>query len=142
MAEALLRQIDSTNFEAFSAGVTCQQVHPLSIEVMKEIGIDLTNKSPKTISELKDEVFDFVITFDEITARLDHSLTAAETVHWTFDDPLAVSNDANLQRRAFRALRDQILQRLRLFDIVHVRTGVSEKTDLAEDRRRPAIHAQ
>ena len=142
MAEALLRHIDSINFEAFSAGVTCEQVHPLSIEVMKEIGIDLSSRSPKTVEELKDEVFDFVITFDEITARLDHCLTAADTVHWTFDDPLAVTNDPNLQRRAFRALRDQILQRLRLFAIVHVRPGVSEKTSFAEDHRTPAIHAQ
>jgi protein-tyrosine-phosphatase len=142
MAEALLRHIDSRNFEAFSAGIASQQVHPLSIEVMKEIGVDLTHRIPKTLAELKDEVFDFVITLDGATSGLDHSLTTAETVHWTFENPLAVSSDPELQRRAFRALRDQIAQRLRLFDIVHVRPGVSEKTQFAGDQRTPAVHAQ
>jgi protein-tyrosine-phosphatase len=142
MAEALLHHIDSRNFEAFSAGLSCGQVHPLAMEVMKEIGIDLSGKSPKSLPEMKDEVFDFVITLDGITAGLDHSLTTADTVHWTFEDPLAVSNDVQLQRRAFRALRDQIAQRLRLFDIVHIRPGISEQTRFAEDHHTPAIHAQ
>jgi len=132
MAEALLRHIDSRNFEAFSAGTIGQQVHPLSIEVIKEVGIDLGQKTPRVVDEFRNELFDFVITLDEATA-MQNTVTAVETVHWKFDNPLGVSNDPMMQRRSFRTVRDQIAQRLRLFAIVHVRPGIqAQRTSLAQ----------
>ena len=128
MAEALLRLIDASNFEAVSAGISGQSPHPLCIEVMKEIGIDLSQKTPRTIEEVRDGVFDLVITLDEAAAKECHRLVAVETVHWKFENPLAVSTEPEMQRRAFRAVRDQIAQRLRLFAIVHVRPSVAERT--------------
>jgi protein-tyrosine-phosphatase len=142
MAEALLRLIDSGNFEAFSAGGTCEPVHPLSIEVMKEIGIDLGTLSRRTIDSLREQTFDFIITLDNIAAQQSRSLNAVETVHWKFENPAAVSHDYEVQRRAFRSVRDQIAQRLRLFAIVHVRPGVpAEPTRLAAERGNPVIQA-
>jgi protein-tyrosine-phosphatase len=137
MAEALLRLIDSRNFEAFSAGLSCQPVHPLSLEVMNEIGIDLSQKTPRAVEEARDEVFDFVIILDETVPSQQHRLTAAETVHWKFENPLTVSSEPELQRRAFRAVRDQIAQRLRLFVIVHVRPTIAERTRFASVRAVP-----
>lgn len=46
----------------------------------------------------------------------------AETIHWRVDDLVHSSNDPEKQLRAFRTVRDQIAQRLRLFVIVHVRS--------------------
>ena len=125
MAEALLRHIDPLNFEAVSAGISCGQVHPFSIQVMNEIGVDLTHKKTRCVEELSDEPFDFVITLDEATATLRYPVNAPELVHWRFENPLAVSTDPELQLRAFRSVRDQIAQRLRLFTIVHVRPAPS-----------------
>ena len=123
----MLKRIDSPNFEAFSAGVVRQPSHPLCIEVMKEIGIDLSQKTPRVIEDLGDESFDFVITLDETASVERHRVTSVESVHWKFENPLAVSSDRELQRRAFRAIRDQIAQRLRLFAIVHVRPNMSDR---------------
>ena len=128
MAEALLRHIDPRNFEPFSAGVTAQPLNPLSAEAMREIGIPLDHKSPKTVEEFRDAVFDIVITLDETTAGQHFSLVTGDTVHWKFDDPLGASSTPEAQRRVFRSVRDQIAQRLRLFAIVHVRPGISERT--------------
>jgi protein-tyrosine-phosphatase len=143
MAEALLRLIDSGNFEAISAGVTAQPLHPLSIEVMKEIGIDLSLKNPRTVEEILDGVFDFVITLDETARSHSSRLTAVETVHWKFDNPLAVSSEPDIQRRAFRSVRDQIAQRLRLFAIVHVRPSAAERAQFAAGQgSSPVIQAR
>lgn len=143
MAETLLRLIDASNFEAISAGVTGQMPHPLCIEVMKEIGIDLSHKPSRSIEDVRDEVFDFVITLDETAAHECHRLNAVETVHWKFENPLAVSTEPEMQRRAFRSVRDQIAQRLRLFAIVNVRPSVAERTRFAPGQgSSPMIQAR
>jgi arsenate reductase len=142
MAEALLRLIDAVNFEASSAGVTSQPIHPLSVEVMKEIGLDVSHKTPRTIEEVRDEVFDFVLTLDEIAASQRHRLTAVESFHWKFENPLAVSSNPDIQRRAFRSVRDQIAQRLRLFVIVNVRPTIAERSRFAPGQGSPMIQAR
>jgi protein-tyrosine-phosphatase len=143
MAEALLRLIDPRNFDAFSAGITCQPLHPLSIEVMKEIGIDLSQKTPTPIEEVRNEVFDFVITLDETADGECARLTAVESVHWTFENPLTASREPEMQRRLFRSVRDQLAQRLRLFAIVHVRPTLAERARFAQGPgSSPVIQAQ
>ena len=141
MAEALLCLIDSANFEPCSAGISCQPVNPMAVEVMNEIGINLSHKSQTTLADVCHEVFDFVITLDEASAGVDHSLAARETVHWKFDNPIAVSN-TEAQRRAFRSVRDQIAQRLRLFAIVHVRPTRAERTPLSPGTRTPQVQVR
>jgi len=138
MAEALLRHIDSRNFEAFSANTSGQEVHALSIEVIQEIGIDLTQNVSMAVEKLCEKTFDFAITLDELSAGAAIRLTATETVHWKFENPSEISNEPEAQRRAFRSVRDQIAQRLRLFTIVHVRPAMSERTHFAESRSKTA----
>jgi protein-tyrosine-phosphatase len=119
VAEALLRRIDSRNFEAFSATPAGYRPHPLAVDVMKEIGIDLGSK--ESADDFGEQRFDFVISLDELSARQPNSIVATETVHWKFENPLTVSDDAQVQRRTFQSVRDQIAQRIRLFVIVHAR---------------------
>src|SRR5262249_51815390 len=120
-AEALLNKIDSQHFQAVSAGSSWGCVHPYTVEAMNEIGIDLSQKAPKHLDDLRDEEFDYVITLDESSRRLSGNLKCAEAIHWKFDDPILVSADPARQLHAFRMVRDQISQRLRLFVIVHLR---------------------
>jgi arsenate reductase (thioredoxin) len=121
IAEALLNRIDSEHFEPASAGTSCGLMHPLAVEVMNEISIDLSSKTPRRVQELPDVRFDYVIALDERTARLYRNYRGVETIHWKFDDPAAMSTETDKQLRAFRMVRDQIAQRLRLFVIVHVK---------------------
>jgi protein-tyrosine-phosphatase len=104
---------------------------------MNEVGIDLSGKVPKRVQELSDEKFDYVITLDESAARNPNS-QHAETIHWKVDDPVAISSEPEKQLRAFRMVRDQIAQRLRLFVIVNVRPqvpSVSAKKSFAASAR-------
>src|SRR5262245_8299719 len=126
MAEALLNRIDSKNFEAVSAGTSRGRLHPLTVEVMKEIGIDLSRKATKHVEDFSDDNFDYVITLDENSARAYQNSELTETIHWRVDDPASIDPDEpEKQLRMFRMVRDQIAQRLRLFVIVHVRSQTS-----------------
>jgi len=120
MAEAMLRWIDSEHFETTSAGEIRGRVHPLSVEVLKEIGIDLERETRQSVQELPDAEFDYVITLGERAPSVHRNFGRAEIVHWRFDNP-AASKDPERRLRDFRVARDQILQRLRLFVLVHAR---------------------
>ncbi|HKA18591.1 MAG TPA: hypothetical protein VKN18_09745 [Blastocatellia bacterium] len=121
MAEAILNWIDSEHFEATSAGIICGRLHPLIPEVLKEIGIDVEQKAPESLEQLPDEQFQYVITLGERAPSYDRNFPGAEIVHWRFDHPLGLANDLEKQLRGFRIVRDQIVQRLRLFVLVHAR---------------------
>jgi arsenate reductase (thioredoxin) len=139
IAEALFTQIDSVHFESFSACTTSQEIHPLSMEVIKEIGVDLKHHGPRSLDELKLETFDFLITLDDACVGHESALHAAETVHWKFENPANASTDHQVLQRAFRSIRDQIAQRLRLFAIVHSRVNsASERTRIAEAKSTTA----
>jgi protein-tyrosine-phosphatase len=124
IAEALLNRIDPEHFEAKSAGIAYGRLHPLVVEVMNEIGIDLKAKAPRRLQELGDGRFDYIISLDQNAARSCPSREHTELIHWKVDDPVAMTSDPEKQLRAFRMVRDQIAQRLRLFVIVHVRPQI------------------
>ena len=118
IAEALLRRTDPEHFEAMSAGTSCGRLHPLTVEVMKEIGIDLGRKVPKAVQELAEDQFDYVISLGERATSQGRDFGSAELIHWKFDDLVAISDDPEKQLRAFRMVRDQIAQRFNLFVLV------------------------
>jgi len=120
MAEALLKGFDSEHFEVTSAGVDRGEMHPLTVEVMKEVGIDLQGSATRSVDDVRHLSFDIVITLSDGARFQCPKFTQSEVVHWRFDDPLLVS-DGVKQRRMFQTLRDQIAQRVRLFALVHAR---------------------
>jgi len=120
IAKALLDGLDSVHFEAFSAGIERGEIHPLTVEVMKEIGVDLGGRAAKAARDLLNFHFDFVITLSERAKSECPEFPNATLVHWRFDDPLLVL-DPDKQKRLFRSLRDQIAQRVRLFALVQAR---------------------
>ena len=128
MAEALLNRIDAKNFEAVSAGTSRGRLHPLTVEVMKEIGSDLSQKTTKHVEDFRKHNFDYVITLDENSARAYQNSEHTETIHWRVDDPASIDvYEPEKQLRVFRMVRDQIAQRLRLFVIVHLRPQTSSR---------------
>jgi arsenate reductase (thioredoxin) len=116
MAEGLLRKMAGDEFEVFSAGTEQTNVRPLAIEAMREIGIDITGHRSKMLDEFAGENFDYVIT---VCDRANESCPifpgTTERIHWSFDDPTAVTGTEEQKLRAFRTVRDAIQQRLRIF---------------------------
>ena len=63
MAEGLWRQLGGKAWEVYSAGSNpAGYVHPRAIEVMREIGLDISGQESKSLDRFRDEPFDLVIT--------------------------------------------------------------------------------
>ena len=116
MAEGLLRNMAGDRFDVFSAGTERTYVQPLAIDAMREIGIDITAQTSKTLDELEGQTFDYVIT---VCDRANESCPilpgTTERIHWSFEDPTAATGTDEQRLRAFRTVRDAFQQRLRIF---------------------------
>ena len=119
MAEGLLRKMGGDQFDVFSAGTVRTRVQAFAIDVMREIGIDISGHRSKTLDEFTGESFDCVIT---VCDRANESCPifpgVTERIHWSFDDPTAVTGTEEQKLGAFRTVRDAIQQRLRMFLIM------------------------
>src|ERR1044072_5529841 len=70
MAEGLMKRYHGARVYIDSAGITAAAVDPVMVEVMKEIGIDMSRHQPKPFSTLTDDSFDMVIALsDEARAQ-------------------------------------------------------------------------
>ena len=116
MAEGLLRHIADDRFEVASAGVSPTQVRPEAIAAMREIGIDISKHRSKSVDEFVGLAFDYVITVCD-NANQECPMFPGNTtrVHWSLDDPAQAVGDEETRLAVFRRVRDEILQRLRLF---------------------------
>jgi len=113
MAEGLLRHDAGDRFEVASAGVAPSQVRPEAIEVMREIGIDISDHRSKSVDEFLEQKFDYVITVcDNANQQCPMFPGKAERIHWSIEDPAAVLGDEETRLRMFRQVRDEIRNRL------------------------------
>jgi arsenate reductase len=113
MAEGFIRSLAGDRFDVASAGTEATRVHPLAIRAMDEVGIDLRRQSSKTLDRYLDEKWDYVITVcDHANERCPLFPGAAARVHWSFDDPSAVTGTEDERLAGFRRVRDAIRARL------------------------------
>ena len=116
MAEGILRHIAGEEFEVESAGVEPSRVRSEAVEVMREIGIDISSHRSKSVDEFIDKKFDYVITVcDNAKESCPVFPADVERIHWSFDDPAAVAGNDEKRLAAFREIRDQILGKLKRF---------------------------
>ena len=116
MAEGLLRHIAGDRFDVASAGVSPTHVRPEAITAMREIGIDISHHNSKSVDAFSGQEFDYVITVCD-NAREQCPVFPGNTkrIHWSFADPATAEGDDEMRLAVFRKVRDEILQRLRLF---------------------------
>ena len=120
MAEALLRLIAGDHFEAESAGTHPVGLHPMTVESMLEIGVDVRNYRSKNLEEFVGQSFNYVITVCDRAKESCPVVPGAVNIrHWSFDDPAAAPLEARLE--VFRRVRDEIANRLCRFLIEEVR---------------------
>jgi len=114
MAEGLLRALASDRFDVASAGTEATRVHPLAIRAMDELGIDLRGHRSKTVDRLLAEPWDYVITVcDSANERCPLFPGRTTRLHWSFEDPSAVTGSEDERLAVFRQVRDAIAARLR-----------------------------
>ena len=110
MAEGLLRHIAGERFDVESAGVSPSSVRPEAVEVMREIGIDISDHRSKSVDEFSGQQFDYVITVcDNARETCPVFPGSANKIHQTFEDPPAIGTETNEKTLAiFRRVRDEI----------------------------------
>jgi arsenate reductase (thioredoxin) len=117
MAEALLRRDAGDRFEVESAGSKPSMVRPEAIQVMREIGIDISGQRSKHLDEFLDQHFDYVLTVcDNANESCPVFPGATKRIHESFEDPPADSIGSYEERLAvFRRVRDELRHYLREF---------------------------
>jgi arsenate reductase len=113
MAEGLLRAMAGDHVKVASAGTEATRVHPLAIQAMDEVGIDLRGHASKTLDRFLTEPWDHVITVcDSANERCPVFPGPARRIHWSFDDPSAAQGTEAERLTVFRRVRDEIRARL------------------------------
>ena len=113
MAEGLLRAMAGERFQVASAGVAPSSVRPEAIEVMREIGIDISSHRSKSVDDFTAEQFDYVITVcDNAREHCPMFSGDAKRIPWSFDDPAAAEGDEATRLGVFRRVRDEIKEQL------------------------------
>jgi len=110
MAEGLLNHYCMNRFQAQSAGVKKTHVHPLAIQVMKELDIDISKHRSKTVDEFKETTFDVVVTVCDHAKETCLFYPGKKVIHKGFTDPGTITHSKNDQLNAFRRIRDEIKQ--------------------------------
>lgn len=125
MAEALLRKHAGARFEAYSAGIEPGEINPLTIRVLSEIGVDASGQWAKPVELFRGKMhFDYVITVcSHAEAHCPVFPGPAVRLHWPFEDPATASGSEEEKLVKFRAVRDEIEQRI----LVWIATLESER---------------
>jgi arsenate reductase (thioredoxin) len=116
MAEAFLKQMAGDRFEVESAGLEPGKLNPIVVEVMKEVGIDISQNKTKSVFDFfkQGKQYDYVVTV------CDESQSGAcpvfpgksERLHWGFADPSGFQGTVEERLEKTREVRDKIKSRI------------------------------
>jgi arsenate reductase len=113
MAEAFLRRLAGDRVEVASAGTEATRVHPLAIQAMNEVGIDLRSHASKTLDAFVARPWDYVITVcDRASESCPLFPAGTVRVHWSFEDPSGARGSEAERLATFRRVRDEIAGRV------------------------------
>ena len=114
MAEGWARKLKSDEIEAYSAGIEKHGLNFLTVKVMAEAGVDISNHASKRVNELLEKNFDYVITLcGNANETCPFFPGGAKKIHVGFDDPPVLAKDAQDEDEAlihYRRVRDEIRQ--------------------------------
>jgi arsenate reductase len=111
MAEGFLRAFAGDRFEIQSAGTRATRVHPLAIDVMRELGIDISRHESKSVEDVG-ERWDIVVTVCDASCPVPPR--SGLKLRWRVPDPSAARGTEAERLEAFRRVRDSIRSRVRL----------------------------
>lgn len=116
MAAALMRHLYGRWVFVESIGVRQGELDPFAVAVMDEIGIDISEHSPRPFEELMDTSFDIIVT---LTPQAHHkaldmtSSFAVDVEHWPTFDPTATSGSREQIMDAYRQVRDDLERQIK-----------------------------
>lgn len=117
MAQGFLQSFDK-KIEVHSAGTfPAARINQKAVEVMAEIGVDISRNSPKSVNEFLDDQWDYVITVcDEANETCPvFPGTVRNRLHMGFEDPFRITGSNEFVLNEYRRIRDEIQREFRLF---------------------------
>jgi arsenate reductase len=119
MAAAWLNDVCGDYFEAESAGLEPGELNPLAVQVMGEVGIDISkNKTQSVFDVFKGgQFFAYVITVCDETSAEKCPIFPGVTnrVHWSFPDPSSLFGTQQERLQGTRKIRDDIRARIEMW---------------------------
>lgn len=113
MAEGLLRHFYSEDYEVFSAGLNPIEVSKNAIEVMKEIGVDISEHASKHLDNYLNQHFDIIITLCDLDLEpYKELLASAKVFNWNLFEPSEMISAQDELPKALRELRDEMSKKI------------------------------
>ena len=107
IAEGFANTLGSGKIEVSSSGLAASEVDPISLQVMAEIGIDISQQTSKALSDFNSQDYDAVISLCGCGVNLPPDWVIREVFEdWQLDDPEGESLDT------FRRVRDEVKERV------------------------------
>lgn len=124
LAEGIMRFFGGDQVEVFSAGSQPTELHPMTIELLEECGIDSSRHTAKSLDQFLDQTFDYVITVcDRVRESCPTFPNDPAERHWSLPDPTLIE-DEEQRWRAFQQVRHELATRIRyLLSLRHPATG-------------------
>ncbi len=110
LAEGVLRHIAGDILDVESAGSKpAGYVHPMAVQVMKEIGIDISSHTSKSMNDFLKSQVETVITVCGVADQACPVYPGqVNRYHWPFDDPAHATGTVEEKLQVFRRVRDEI----------------------------------
>ena len=115
MAEGILKYLLGHRVYVDSTGVRSAEVDPFAVEVMDEIGIDISRHRAKSFSDLADTSYDLIISLSPEAQHSAVEMTrtmACEVEFWNTLDPTIVEGNREMRLDAYRQVRDYLRRRI------------------------------
>ena len=115
MAEGIMKRFHGKRVFVDSAGVHQGKLDPFMVEVMGEIGVDMSKHKPKTFDNLTDDSFDVVVSLSPEAQHKAVDLTRymhCDLRRWNLMDPSLVEGSREIRLAAYRALRTSLQQKI------------------------------
>jgi arsenate reductase len=116
MAETFIRDLGGDRFEVESAGLEPTRINPLVVDVMGEIGHDLSQKKTQSVFDLfkQGRLFDYVITVCDAASdrRCPIFPGVTQRLHWPFPDPEELTGSEEEKRDSLREIRNRIRDKI------------------------------
>lgn len=116
MAEGLTKLLLGQKLYIDSAGVRAGEMDPLMVEVMKELGVDMTRHHSKLLEDLTDSSYDLIIALSPEAQHHAVEMTrtmACEVEFWNTLDPTIIEGNRDTRLMAYRQVRDQLAKKIR-----------------------------
>ena len=116
MAEGIMKSLFGTRVYVDSAGAREGYLDGFMVEVMEEIGVDMSNHTPKTFEDMEDGYFDLIVALSPEAQHHAVEMTrtmACDVEFWNTLDPSIIEGSRDMRLDAYRQVRDQIMNRIK-----------------------------